>query len=112
MVQAMASGKNQALSGKEPFASMKPAPPDSYPVWDPRKRMAGLKAVPREEARELSARSDEAASMDMHLPDPVVSLVVVTPVPTDFDLGARPLRVPVSGFREDALAYFVEVPGK
>ncbi len=111
-MQAMAKGNAQDVGGKAAFASAKPAPPDSYPVWDPGKRMPALKAVPREEARQLSARSDEAAAMDMHLPDPVVSLVVVNPVPTDFDLGARPLRVPVNGFREDALAYFVEVPGK
>lgn len=111
-MQAMADGKALGMGPKAAFASARPAEPDSYPVWDPGKRMPALKAVSREEARQLSARSDEAASMDMHLPDPVVSLVVVTPVPTDFDLGARPQRVPVNGFREDALAYFVEVGGK
>ncbi len=107
-MQAMAKGKG-AEALKQPFAGAKPMPPDAYPLWDPGKRMeSGLRAVSREEAKELSARSDRAAGEDQHLPDPVVSLVVVNPVPTDFHPDARPVRVPVNGFREDALAYFVE----
>jgi hypothetical protein len=130
-MRSISEGKRTAACPDPPFASAKPMAPDSYPLWDPGSRMrSGLKPVTREEAGALSARSGEAAGMDMRLPDPIVSLIVVNPAPTDFHSDARPVKVPVTGYRgaverralhdcpgrrsgqgRGALAYFAEVGG-
>lgn len=96
-----------AQAGKpRTFRDFKPAP--EPPLMDPFQRLQGAREVTKEEAREASRKAADAESCGMHCPDGVVSVVVVNPVPSDFDLDCRPVRVPVGGFREEALAYFME----
>ncbi len=105
---AKARGPGSATQHPKPatFENDKPAP--EPPMWDPCGRLRGARQVTKEEAMEARRKAAEFDDFDMLCSDGVVSVVVVTPVPTDLDLDCRPMRVAVGGFREEAVAYYME----
>ncbi|MEW6035359.1 MAG: hypothetical protein AB1529_01985 [Candidatus Micrarchaeota archaeon] len=104
--KAMRPGSTTQNTKPGAFDAAKPAP--EPPMWDPCGRLRGARQVTKEEAMEARRKAAEFDDFDMLCSDGVVSVVVVTPVPTDLDLDCRPMRVAVGGFREEAVAYYME----